>query len=59
MDSIVMIMRNVIADHTAQMNFIENYHVVEEIQAAVSNPVLASSILPGKSAMMGSHPMRM
>jgi hypothetical protein len=44
-----MIIGNVISNQTAQMNLIEDHHVVEKLSATVSNPAFRDSILPGTS----------
>jgi hypothetical protein len=44
-----VIIRNIIPDQTAQMIFIEDDHVIEELSAAASNPAFRDSILPRAS----------
>jgi hypothetical protein len=46
-DSVRVIIGNVIPDHTAQMNVIEDDQVIEKLPAATSDPAFRHSILPG------------
>jgi hypothetical protein len=45
-DSVCVIIRDVIPDQTAQMNVIENDQVIEKLSATVSDPAFRDSILP-------------
>ena len=47
MDSVRVIIRDVIPDHTAQMNVIEDDKVIEQLPATTSDPAFRHSILPG------------
>jgi hypothetical protein len=47
MDSILMIVRNVITDQTAQMKFVQDNHMIQELVSAASYPSFRDSILPG------------
>ena len=45
-DSVSVIIRDVISDQTAQMNVIEDNQVIEKLSATASDPAFRDSILP-------------
>ena len=47
MDPVRVIIGNVIPDHTAQMNVLEDAQVIEKLSATTSDPAFRNSILPG------------
>ena len=46
MDPVRVIVGDVIPDQTAQMNIIEDDHVIEKLSATASDPTFGDSILP-------------
>ena len=46
MDSVCVIIRDVIPDRTAQMNVTEDNQVIEKLSATASDPAFGDSILP-------------
>ena len=46
MNSIHVIVGNVIADQTTQVSLIENDHMIKNVSATTSNPALRDSVLP-------------
>ncbi len=46
-DSIHVIVRDVFSDQTAQMNLIEEDHVIEKVPSAAPDPAFRNSVLPG------------
>ena len=47
MDSVCVIIRDVIQDETAQLNVIEDDQVIEKLSAAASDPAFRDSNLQG------------
>ena len=47
MDPVRVIIGNVIPDHTAQINLIEDDQVIEKLSATTSDPAFRNSIVPG------------
>src|SRR4249919_1300955 len=45
-DSVYVIIRDVIPDQTAQMNVIEDDQVIEKLSATASDPAFRDSVLP-------------
>jgi hypothetical protein len=48
-NSIFVIIGDVISNQPAQMNFVENDYVVKQLSAAASNPALSNPSLPRAS----------
>ena len=51
---IVVIVRDVLGEHSLQMALIEHNHVIEKLTATASDPALSHSILP-RTSNRGSH----
>ena len=60
MDSVCVIIRDLIPDQTAQMNVIEDDQVIEKLFATASDPAFRDSILPRACGAYanGIHPER-
>ena len=49
MRSVVVVVTNILAHQPLQMTFIQRDHMVEQISAAVADPMFRNAILPGTS----------